>query len=159
MKPTHPLTIVVLATVGALVAGFAEWALTASGQPLVLPPLTLAAAMAIIGIAVVLLALPVRRSVRSAERTLVDPFYATRVLVLGKASAIAGALFTGFAVGALIFMLTRSVVPVGSVSIVIAAIVSAALLLAGGLVAEWCCRVPPPGDDDDETPPTAATLL
>ncbi|MBK0296600.1 DUF3180 family protein, partial [Bacillus sp. S34] len=38
----------------------------------------------------------------------VDPLYATRVVVLAKASSICGALFGGFALGLVVYLLTRS---------------------------------------------------
>ncbi|HEY0260882.1 MAG TPA: DUF3180 domain-containing protein, partial [Lacisediminihabitans sp.] len=81
----------------------------------------------------------------------IDPFYATRVLVLAKASALSGALLTGFGIGITVYLLTRSVVPVSSVGPAVATIIGSGVLLAGGLVAEHMCTIPP-GDDDDDDP-------
>nr|WP_227411870.1 MULTISPECIES: DUF3180 domain-containing protein [unclassified Cryobacterium] len=135
---------------GAIVGAFVETALATTGRPILIPPITLAVALALIGVLIVVLALPIRRTVRKKTATPIDPFYATRILMLAKASALSGALIAGFAGGAIAYLLTRSVIGVGSVAAVSATIVGAGLLLAGGLVAEELCRVPPGSDDDDD---------
>jgi hypothetical protein len=148
MKHTRVSTIVVLAVVGAALGALLELALAANGVPIVNLPITLAIALPVIGGIVVALAVPIRRTTRSAGGPKVDPFYATRIVMLAKACALTGALAAGFAVGVLAYLLTRSVVGVGSVTQAVATIVGAGVLLAGGLVAEHMCRIPP-GDDDD----------
>ena len=83
----------------------------------------------------------------------VDPFYATRVVVLAKASSLAGALVTGLAAAILVFLLTRSVLPaVGSLTMAVVTAVGAVVLLAGGLVAEKMCTLPPEDDTPKESP-------
>jgi hypothetical protein len=79
----------------------------------------------------------------------VDPFYATRVVMLAKACALTGALGVGVGVGVLAYLLTRSIIGVGSVAQAITTIVGAGVLLAGGLIAEHMCRTPPNDDDND----------
>lgn len=150
MKRTRVSTIILLALGGGVVGAFLETALTASGRPIMVPPLTLAIALGVIGVLVVVLAVPIRRATSAKSAEPVDPFYALRVLVLAKSSALAGALLTGFALGLLAYLLTRTVIGVGSVTAVSATLVGAGLLLAGGLVAEQLCRVPPGGDDEDD---------
>lgn len=151
MKRTNVTTLVLLALIGGIGGGFLETALAASGRPIVLPPLTLGLALLAIGIMVVVLALPIRRLTRGKATQPIDPFYSTRVLVLAKASALSGSLVTGFGVGVLIYLLSRSVVPgVGSVAQAVATIVGAACLLAGGLIAEHMCTIPPDDTDDDQ---------
>ena len=99
------------------------------------------------------MALPVRRVAKGTQKERVDPYYATRVLLLAKASSLAGSLFAGAAGGVLAFMTTRGVdVAIGSVVPTIVAVVGGLGLLAGGLVAEHMCTVPP---DDDEGGPGA----
>jgi hypothetical protein len=151
VKRTSPLLLVLLAVVGAVVGGLIELGLSATGRAIVLPPLTLALALAVIGGIVVSLAVPIRRSTRGRTSAPIDPFYATRVLVLAKASAMTGSLAAGAGLGILVYLLTRSVLPLGSVAPSVATIVGAAVLLAGGLVAEHLCTIPPDsGDDDDD---------
>jgi hypothetical protein len=138
MKRTSVTALVLLALVGGVGGGLLETALAASGRPVVLPPITLALALLAIGIMVIVLALPI---------------YSTRVLVLAKASALSGSLITGFGVGVLVYLLTRSVVPgVASVGPAVATLVGAGCLLAGGLIAEHMCTIPPGKDDDGEQP-------
>ncbi|HEY0260163.1 MAG TPA: DUF3180 domain-containing protein, partial [Lacisediminihabitans sp.] len=115
MKRTSVISLIVLAVIGGVGGAFLEMGLTAGGRPIVLPPLTLAIALAAIGGIVVSLAVPIRRLTRGTAKGPIDPFYATRVLVLAKASALSGALLTGFGIGITVYLLTRSVVPVSSV--------------------------------------------
>jgi len=151
VKRTSAPLLVVLAVLGGIAGGLLELALSATGRAIIVLPITLAIALAAIGGIVVSLALPIRRSTRGKSSTPVDPFYATRVLVLAKAGALTGSLGVGVGVGILVYLLTRSVVPLGSVAPTAAVIVGAAVLLAGGLVAEHMCTIPPGsgGDDDD----------
>jgi hypothetical protein len=151
MKTTRAATLVLLGLLGAVIGALGELALTTAGRPIVSLPITLAIALAVIGGIVVSLAVPIRRMTRTAGAPRVDPFYATRILMLAKACALAGSLLAGVGLGVLAYLLTRTVVGVGSVTQAIAATVGAGVLLAGGLVAEHLCRVPP-GDDDDEHP-------
>jgi uncharacterized membrane protein YbhN (UPF0104 family) len=110
----------------------------------------------VIGIIVVFMAVPVRRAVRDRLNHHVDPFYATRVLVLSKASSITGSLVVGVGIAILVYLLTRSVVAgSGSIFTAGAAIVGAIVLVVGGLVAEYMCSIPPQDEDKgDENPAT-----
>ena len=148
MNRTRVPTLLVAATIGGVVGALLELALTVNGRPIINLPITLAIALAVIGGIIVSLSVPIRRMTHGGAAP-VDPFYATRVLMLAKASALTGALITGFGVGVLAYLLTRSVVGVGSVTQAIACIAGAGVLLAGGLVAEHMCKIPPRDDDDD----------
>jgi hypothetical protein len=151
MKRTSISVLILLAILGGVGSAFLETGLAAAGRPIVIPPLTLGIALAAIGVIVVVLAVPIRRLTRGKAKTPVDPYYATRVLMLAKAGALTGALLTGVGAGVLIYLLSRSIVPaVGSVGSAIATLVGAAVLLAGGLIAEHMCTIPPSDDDDDE---------
>ncbi|WBU37554.1 DUF3180 domain-containing protein [Homoserinibacter sp. YIM 151385] len=159
MKRTRPLALVSLGAIGVAVGFLLETLLVAGGRLRFEPPVTLPIALVLIGGLVVAAAVPVWRSTRGEpderRRRRVDPFYATRVVVLAKASALGGALLTGAAVGILAWLLTRSVLAgVGSTVMAAAAAVGALLLLVAGLVAEHLCTVPP--DDDEPGGPGAA---
>jgi hypothetical protein len=144
---TRPITIVLFAVFGAAAAWLLEIALSAAGMPIAVPPYTLALALAVIGGLDIVFALPVRRAVRQRESNRIDPFYATRVVLLAKSSSIAGALI-------LSYLLTRTVVAgVGSILMATAATVGAVVLVVCGLVAEYMCSIPPEdGDKGDENP-------
>jgi hypothetical protein len=148
MTRTRPLTLILFAVLGGAATWLIEVALISSGRPAVVPPVTLALALGVIGVLDVALALPIRRAVRDRTRPRVDPFYATRVAIFAKASSIAGSLVAGVGLGMLIFLSTRSVLAVGSILLAVATIVGAVILLVGGLVAEYLCSIPP--DDDDQ---------
>ena len=153
MTRTPVSLLVLLGAAGASVASCAELMLVASGRPAVIPPITLGIALGLIGVLIVLLALPVFRVTRKVAGARVDPFYATRVVLLAKASSLAGAMVTGLAGAILVFLLTRSVLPaVGSVSMAFVTAVGAVVLLVGGLVAEKMCTLPPEDDGTKESP-------
>ncbi len=149
MKRTNIGVLILLAAVGGVGGAFLETALTAAGRAIILPPLTLALALAVIGGIVVSLAVPIRRLTRGKATGPVDPYYATRVLVLAKASALTGALLTGFGIGVAFYLSTRSIVAGGSIVQSIVTAVGAGVLLAGGLIAEYMCTIPPSDDDDN----------
>lgn len=154
MKRTSPTSLFVLFVIGAVAGWLVELMLVGSGRPSLPLPFTLGTALGLIGVLVVLLALPVWRVVRRVHGAKVDPFYATRIVLLAKASSLAGSLLTGAAAAVLVFLLTRSVVAAaGAVPMAITTLVGAALLLIGGLVAEKMCTLPP----EDENRPDSAT--
>jgi hypothetical protein len=152
MTRTRSTTLIALLLAGAAVGWFAENALLMSGRALLIPPLTLGATLLIVGIVLLALARPIRRSTLGRAPGRVDPFRATRVVLLAKASALAGALLTGVTGGVLAFVLARPVLPgASSVALAVAGTVGAVVLLVAGLVAEHWCTVPP-GDRDDRRP-------
>lgn len=147
MTRTSAGHLVLLAVLGGAAMWFIEVALAASGNAIVVPPLTLAIALTLIGVIIVVMALPVRRVSRGVPDARIDPFYATRVVMLAKASSLGGALLTGAGIAVAAYLLTRSVLPgVGSVVLAFASAAGAAILLVAGLVAEHMCTIPP--DDD-----------
>lgn len=144
MTRTRPLLLVIYTIAAAIIGWLLESALTASGAAVFAPPFTLAITLLVIGAVVVVLALPVRRAVRDREHHRVDPFYATRVLVLAKASSIAGSILGGAAIAIIGYLLTRTVVAgVGSIFASGAAVLGSIALLVCGLVAENMCSIPP----------------
>lgn len=152
MKRTSLLTLLLFGVFAAAAGWLIESAIVASGSPMLVPPVTLAVALGVIGVVVFVLALPVRRAVRERDSARIDPFYATRVVVLAKASGLAGALFVGLDLGVFAYLLTRPIVPgVGSIVLAIAAVIGSIVLLLGGLLAERMCTVPPDDDDRDGT--------
>ncbi|WP_423921272.1 DUF3180 domain-containing protein [Frigoribacterium sp. 2-23] len=152
MRHTRPGTLIGIALLSILGGFVLDSVLVASRQPAIVPPVVLGLALLAIGGIIVVLAVPIRQVARGTRRERIDPYYATRVLLLAKASSLSGALFGGAAGGVLIFMLTRGVaVAVGSVLPTIIAVVGGAGLLVAGIIAERMCTVPP-GDDDEGGP-------
>ena len=147
MTRTKPASLLLLAVLGGGVMWFIETALATSGRAVVLPPITLGMALLLIGMIIVAMALPVRRVSRGIAHARVDPFYATRVLMLAKASSLGGALLSGGGLGIVGYLLSRSLVAsANAVTMSVVAAAGAILLLVAGLVAEHMCSIPP----DDE---------
>lgn len=153
MTRTRGSLLVVLAVLGAIAGFLVQLALGAAGVQKLLPELTLAVTLVLIGVIVVALAVPVRRATRGTVHRRVDPFYATRVVLLAKACSVAGALLGGAAAGLLVELLVRPVSSLEGLWRMGAMLIAAIVVLVGGLVAEALCVVPP---DDDEDPPGGA---
>lgn len=157
MKRTSAVTLVLFAIVGVATGVLVQLALAQSGQPGVKPPLTLAIVLAVIGLLDIALAWPVRKAAKGTAKARVDPFYATRVVVLAKASSISGALLAGSAAGFIVYLLTRSMPPVGSIGFLVSTLVGAIVLMIGGLIAEQMCKLPPEdGEEKQEKKPAEA---
>lgn len=157
MTRTRPTVLVLLAALGGAGAWFLEVWQVAVGHPAVVPPVTFAIVLGMLGVVIVLYAIPVWRVASGRTKKRVDPFYATRVVLLAKASSLTGALAGGAALGMLVYLLSRSVIPgVESVTLAIVTTVGGIVLLAGGLIAENMCTLPPDdGEKDDSTTPVA----
>lgn len=149
MTRTKPLFLVLFAIISAGAGWLVQSALTSFGAGAIVPPITLALTLVAIGVVVIIFAVPVRRSVRERDSKRVDPFYATRVVVLAKAGSVAGSLLFGATAAIVVFLLTRNVVPgVGSIFTSSAAVIGSVVLLTCGLIAENMCSIPP--DDRDK---------
>lgn len=119
------------------------------GQSYPQSPITLIITMPLIGIVVVLVTLPILRYRKAVENyssgprpERPDPFYALRALVLSRATALAGAIFVGWHLGALIWLVVFSVAPVGPVTLTSIALLSSIAMLAGGLMGQSNCKAP-----------------
>lgn len=153
MTRTKAPLVIVLTVIGAIGGFLVQLALGAFGFQKLLPEFTLAITLVLIAIVVVALAVPIRRATRGPVRRRVDPFYATRVVVLAKACAAAGALLSGAAAGLLVELLVRPVSASEALWRMLAMLVASVLVLIAGLIAETLCIVPP---DDDEKPQNGA---
>jgi hypothetical protein len=149
VKRTRLSILLAVTLSGGVLTYLLELLAQSVGSNVVVPPLSLTLTVAALAIAVVLLAIPVRRSVTGKRTALIDPFYALRVAVLAKASSLTGALLVGAAAGILIFLLGRPIPPTFAMSsLAISQIFAAALLVTAGLIAEFLCTLPPQDRDD-----------
>jgi hypothetical protein len=151
MKPTRASTLISIAVVAG-VAGFAWDAVLASRQlPVLVISTALGFTLAFIGIALVFMAVPVRRHVKGTATRRIDPLYAARVVYLAKASSITGTLLGAFALGGLAYLLSRAVLPgIGSSVPNAVAVGGGVVLTVCALIAERMCIAPPPDDDNDD---------
>ena len=143
---------------GGFVVGFLLDLWTASrGPATIVPPLSFSLTLVAVGGIVVAFAVPIHRRVTGKTSGVIDPFQATRVVSLAKASSLAGSLLLGFGLGVLAFLLSRSTLPgIASLWLAVAATVGALILTVAGLVAERLCTLP---KDDDDEPPAGSPAL
>jgi len=156
MTRTRPFTLVILTILGAGAGVVLQSVLAALGQPKLRPEYTLAITLVLVAAAAIALAVPVRRATRGNPAHRVDPFYATRVVVLAKASALGGALLSGVGLGLVIELVLRSGAPGADAYLRVFSVLGGGVaLLVGGLVAEALCTVPKDGGDDSDVGPAA----
>lgn len=153
MSRTRPLPLLISALVGIAALYLVNVVLAMRGLVVLVPPASLAVALALIAVLLIALAWPIRSAAKGERR--IDPFFATRVVVLAKASALAGALLAGAAAGILLYLLSRAVVPLGSSLTAGATLVAAVALAAAALVAEQWCSLPPDEPTDELTEESA----
>jgi hypothetical protein len=155
MTRTKATTLVILGVVGAGVGILLQYLLAALSLAKMRPEYSLGITLAVVGVAAVVAAVPVRRATKGGPAQRVDPFYATTVVALAKSAAIGGALLAGFGFGLVLELALRSGGPGLDAYLRVFAVAGGGiLLLAGGLVAEFFCTVPK-GTDDDPDGPTA----
>ncbi|WP_348788917.1 DUF3180 domain-containing protein [Leifsonia sp. NPDC080035] len=151
MNRTRPTSLIGLGVVGLVVGFLGELAASGMGAPVFIPPLTLPITLVAVAIIIVAFAVPIRRAVRGRSSRRVDPFQATRIVVLAKACSLSGSLLVGAGAGILAYLLTRDVLPAGNAVLLTAlGLVGAVVLLVAGLVAESFCALPPDDDTDSE---------
>lgn len=160
MRPLNPSGLLLSALVG-LVLGVGGSALTVTlGLPLIVSPPTLIIALFGLGVISIALTIPLvryrsqlekfRAGSRGQRPARPNPFYAYRVLLWARASAIAGAAFLGWHLGQLVW-LTGFAVPVAGVvqNNGLGASAAAALVVLAWL-AERNCRSEQDSDGEGE---------
>ena len=153
MKRSHATGMLAVLLVGLVIGFLIEIAFAASGAPIVVPPVTLPLTLVLLGAVVVSLAWQVHQGSRRKALRRIDPFWAMRVAVLSKATSLTGSLLLGAALGIVLYILTRSVVPaVTSLWLAVGTAIGGAVMLTAGLVAEYFCTLPPDDDTDTDEP-------
>ncbi|MFF2052903.1 DUF3180 domain-containing protein [Leifsonia sp. NPDC058194] len=152
MNRTRPTSLIGLGIVGLVVGFLGELGASATGMAVFIPPLTLPITLVAVAAIIVAFAVPIRRAVRGRSSRRIDPFQATRIVVLAKACGLSGALLTGAGIGLLAYLLSRDVLPTGSaILLTVLATAGAVVLLVAGLIAESFCSLPPEDDDADDS--------
>ena len=156
MKPTRVRVLLINAVATVAIAYLVVRLLVGAGLAVPVSGINLILTLPVIGIVDLLLVLPIMRYKKALADYLMgvskqrprrpEPFYAVRVLMIAKASSLAGAWFAGWHLGVIIVQLTshdfndsvwrETFGAVGSVLLVVAAI-----------IAEHACRLPDDGDD------------
>lgn len=154
MRRISPLLLLAFAAVGTIVGFLIDHALTVAGRATFTPSTLLPIMLVLLAAGVLIVAWPVRRSVRTGRR--IDPFRAVRIATLARAASLLGALMAGLGAGLILYLLSRPVAPqVGSITVMIALIGSAVLLVVAALIAEWFCTLPK--DPDERASDTRGT--
>jgi membrane protein implicated in regulation of membrane protease activity len=157
MKPTK-LNFLFALALAAAVAGYLIAAfMVGRGFQVPVSPTNLLITLGAIGVVLLALAIPIwryRNGLREATTKRpkrVDPFYAVRVLLLAKASSLAGALFAGWHIGVVGYqVLGPVVVPVLALQNGLGFFASFALVTSA-YVTEQLCRLPSdPNPDTDQ---------
>jgi len=143
------LLVLISSVAGYFVAAF----LVGRGFQVPVSAVNLILTLGAIGVVLLGLAIPIWRyrsalKQQSGKRPKrVDPFYAVRVLLLAKASAIAGSLFAGWHLGLVGFQLLSPVVVQVLVLQNALGFFASFALVASAFVTEQICRLP-----NDDTP-------
>ncbi len=151
LRPTAAVTLAFSALAGLAVGGLVRPLIERNGG--VAPSVTWAAPLTLAVFAIVLLALARQTYQTIHERKeSIEPRRAVNLLVLGKASALAGAAVAGAYAGyALSFANDMdAALPRERVTRSVVACLVALGVMAGGLLLERACRVP--GHDDEDEP-------
>ena len=150
MKRTSIPLLVGLVAAGAAVAYLGELFLQRTGGITFVPPYSIDVTLVVVAVGVTVMAVPVRRRITGKRKFPLDPFYAVRVAVLAKASALTGGILMGAGVGILAILLGRPVLPDWSLLLpALGLAVCSLVLVVAGLIAEWMCVLPP---DDPDAP-------
>lgn len=184
MTRSNPLTLVLVALAGGVAAWAFEVWLVTSGAAAFAPSPAFGITLLVLALAVLAVAWPVRRYTagiraardaeerardalaesperaaadaagRDAAKRRVNPFRAVYALAFAKASSLAGSIFAGAMLGAVAFLLTRTVIGSGVPAAVFSTVAALVLVIAGLVAESWC--VLPPDEGGTETAPEAS---
>lgn len=144
MRHTSGLALTIAAVLGGVLGWALQGLLVLSGNPALTPPLTWGVALGAVGALILALAWPIRSQVRGdTKKPPVDPFYATRVVLLAKAASLAGSALCGMGVGFVVYLVSRPVVTADILWPSVLAFAGALVLGVSGLIAERWCTLPP----------------
>ena len=164
MKPTKIMTLVGWA-VSATTAGYLlpKFVVNAGGA-IPISPLNIIITLPLIGVLLVLMAIPMfkyrkasmARSKDSAKpRPMpMNPFYAVRLVLLAKAIAISGAIFTGWHIGVVWLQLTSPIVPSSTLQNGLA-LLGAVVMTACAIIVERICRITDDGSEVNSLEPAS----
>jgi hypothetical protein len=149
MKSLPPTQLGLFLAIG-LVAGLSSSQLAAGfGYSFLVSPNTLLVVLPVIAIGIYAASYPIHRYRKKTEKfeagprpTRPNPFYAFRVLVIARAVALTGSLFSGWHLGQWIWLISFSVAPASLVLPTLLGLLGSAAMLGGGLLAEFNCRAP-----------------
>ncbi|MFM6979939.1 MAG: DUF3180 domain-containing protein [Micrococcales bacterium] len=157
MKATKATTLLIAALIAGVAGYLTATYLVTHGYPMPSSGYNLMFTLPAIAVILGLLALPIWRYRRQTLKLAklktqtvsnqpptvkrVDPFYAVRILMLAKATAVASALFIGWHLS-LVFIESNKPDLTSSFFKNLVTLIGSVLALAIALVVEWICRIP-----------------
>jgi hypothetical protein len=156
MKPTKLSLLLLISIPTTLAAFFVAGFMVGRGLQVPVSPANLLITLAAISAVLLALSIPIWRyrsalKQNSSQRPKrVDPFYAVRVLLLAKASSLAGVLFASWHLGVVIFQFSGAVVVQGLVLQNAFGLVASVMLIVAALITEQICRLPQDQDPDPD---------
>jgi len=150
LQRTSPLAVLTFAVVGVSVGLLLQFLRSTRGEAPIVPPLSLAATLVVLGAVLLSLAIALRRAVTRVSGKPVNPFHAVRILAGARAAQFVGALLGGFGAGLLVQVVTRTIPPPPSSWLpMLLTLVAGLVLLVCAVIAETLCRVPPSDESED----------
>lgn len=156
MKPTKLSLLLLISLPTTIAAFFVASFMVGRGLQVPVSPTNLLITLAAISLVLLGLSIPIWRyrtalkqsSTQRPKR--VDPFYAVRVLLLAKASSLAGVLFASWHLGVVLFQLSGAVVVQGLVLQNAFGFIASVMLIAAAIITEQICRLPQDSDPDPD---------
>lgn len=159
MKPTKVWSLLVAIAATAIAAYALVRVVISNGGQVPVSGLNLIITLPVIAVLELIFAIPLiryRRALTKAKSASevgpkrVDPFYAVRVLLLSKATAISGSIFTGYHAG-LIAVQTSAPVLADAIWFNVFGLIGSAMLAIVGYIIERFCRLPEDGNQLENT--------
>jgi hypothetical protein len=156
MKPTKLSLLLLISLPTTIAAFFVASFMVGRGLQVPVSPTNLLITLAAIAAVLLALSIPIWRyrsalKQKSTQRPKrVDPFYAVRVLLLAKASSLAGVLFASWHLGVIFFQLSGAVVVQGLVLQNGFGFIASVMLVIAALITEQICRLPQDQDPDPD---------
>jgi hypothetical protein len=155
MKPTKTSSVIAVIFGLSVVSFLAVRLMVSNGMAIPTSPTNLLIALAFIAVVLLALSIPIWRykaaltQYKTGTRPKrVDPFYAVRVVLLAKASALTGAGFVGWHIGALVAQLSLPVSFTAALLQNSFGLVASLVLLAAAIISEQICRLPEDPNND-----------
>ena len=149
MKPLQPVGLASFLAAGAVLGLTAAQLATGLGYSFPLSPWSMILMLPLIWVAIYLATLPIYRYRKSLEKwesgprpSRPNPFFAFRALVISRAIALTAALFAGWYLGGLIWLVSFSIAPSGLTTPTVFGAIGSLVMLGGGLAGEYNCRAP-----------------
>jgi uncharacterized membrane protein YidH (DUF202 family) len=135
-----------------------------AGGAIPISPLNIIITLPLIGVLLVLMAIPMFRYRKASMARSKDsakprpmpmnPFYAVRLVLLAKAIAISGAIFSGWHIGVVWLQLTSPIVPSSTLQNGLA-LLGAVVMTACAIIVERICRITDDGSEVSSLEPAS----